>query len=846
MTDSGSPRTTPTRRGRARSRLEALVPARLRNRQSRGAAELSVLVVTGSLIAGVFFGQGISRTAVDVADGLTWLSDEPNGQIIQVNPATGQLEVKQVVGNPGDDIEVTGEHGGQLYVADHTSGRLRAFDLTSILVSGQRRISTGGAVDTIFNDDGVFLVDSEQSTISAMDPQTTDAIGTIWVAPSGLADAAVDGKGVIWALEDDGTLHQLSWSADQQKFQDDDDQSVDGSGEGSVLVAHDEGVTVFGPDQGMIAQVGTGHDLTTDAPKVIGKIYAPEKSPSDLVPVASADNSHVVLLSGKRVIEIDMASIACTKPGTPEVFRGEVWVPCTGQGRVVRLNAEGRRVARDLSTPGSKDPELILDDDNLVINAPGAPQGIVVHGDGSTSTIVREDAKVPTNGLTPATTPPSLPDQDLVDDLLDLGGDDEESEPPTPDPTNTPNTPDSQPSGTPPTGTPPGGGGGGGGDTHGGGGGGGGGNNLTPTTCTPSSTPTSWGGGGKGGSAKPCSPPTGSAGQPVTAPTDVVAEAMAEGQVRVSWRHSGLPKADGFVIRSSTGKTYPGLKGWVREAFVDVTPGQPTTFTVTAVHDDSQSTSYPSNTVTSTARPGAPTVTGTATYQGNDDEEIFVVDVKWQGAKANGKPIATYDVAVTVAGDTRSQQVSGGQSSAKFTWTCSRRTNADCKVGGDFQATVMARNELGSGAAGVVSGTAPAQPPPPLPDSNRQIVDGSSPRSDNAADDGSGSIDLKLRAPDDWFRFPGTCTYVLDANPAQPVACNATKVTIAYANGVIYQPNKGTVDHRVIFYATNPRGTATSSGYSFTTKQTPQVVPPPDPEPSPEQPGCSPQPCQIP
>ena len=859
MTDSGSSRTTATRRGRARARLDALVPARLRHRQSRGAAELSVLVVTGSLIAGVFFGQGISRTAVDVADGLTWLSDEPHGQIIQVNPATGQLEVKQVVGNPGDDIEVTGEHGGQLYVADHTSGRLRAFDLTSILVSGQRRISTGGAVDTIFNDDGVFLVDSEQSTISAMDPQTTDAIGSIWVAPSGLADAVVDGAGVIWALEDDGTLHRLSWSGEQQKFEDDDDETVDGSGEGSVLVAHDKGVTVFGPDEGMIAQVGTDHDLTTDAPKVIGKIFAPEKSPSDLVPVASADNGHVVLLSGKRVIEIDMASIACTKPGTPEVFRGEVWVPCTGQGRVVRLNAEGRRVARDLSTPGSKDPELILDDDNLVINAPGAPQGIVVHGDGSTSTIVREDAKVPTNGLTPNSTPPPLPTQDLIDDLLDLGGDDEESEPPTPDPTSTPDTPVSPPTGTPPggtppTGTPPSGTGGNGGSGNGGNGNGGNGgwhgnNGLTPPTCTPGSpTPTSGsGGGGKGGSPKPCNPPTGSAGQPVTAPTDVVAEAMAEGQVRVSWRHSGLPKADGFLIRSSTGKTYPGLKGWVREAFVDVTPGQPTTFTVTAVLRDTQSTSYPSNSVTSTARPGAPAVTGAATYQGNDDEEVFVVDVKWQGAKANGKPIATYDVAVTVAGDTQSQQVPGGQSSTKFTWTCSRQTNADCKVGGNFSTTVTARNELGSGAPGVFSGTAPAQPPPPLPDGNRQVVDGSSPRSDNAADDGSGSIDLRLRAPEDWSRFPGTCTYVLDANPAQPVACNATRLTVPYANGVIYQPNKGTVDHRVVFYATNPRGTATSSGYSFTTKQTPQVVPPPAPEPVPDPPaGCSPQPCQIP
>ena len=185
----------------------------------RGAAELSVVVVAGSLVAGVFFGQGLSSTAVDVADGLTWLSDDPSGEVIQVNPATGALQVRQKIGNPGDDIEVAAQYGDRIYVADHTSGQLLAFDLTSILVSGQRRISTGGDVDTLGHGDDVFLVDPEQSTIAAIDPALTDPIGTIWVAPAGLADAAIDGAGTVWALEDDGALHSLRWSDDVQEFE---------------------------------------------------------------------------------------------------------------------------------------------------------------------------------------------------------------------------------------------------------------------------------------------------------------------------------------------------------------------------------------------------------------------------------------------------------------------------------------------------------------------------------------------------------------------------------------------------------------------------------------------------
>ncbi|WP_139977856.1 hypothetical protein [Nocardioides litoris] len=859
MTSQGS---RPTTEG-WRARLRAWAPAardrrRSGRNRSRGAAELSVLAVTGSLVAGVFFGQGISDTAVDVVDGLTWLSDDEQGQVIQVNPATGALEVKQVVGNPGDDIEVSGEHDGQLYVTDHTTGRLVAFDLSSILVSGQRRVSAGGVVDTLTNDDGVFLVDREQSTIAAMDPQSTQAVGTIWVAPSGLADAAVDGDGVIWAVEDDGTLHRLDWSTDELAF-DDEEDAVEGSADGSVLVAHDRGVTVFGPDLGMVAQVGTGDDRTSDAPKVSGDLLAPERSPYDLVPVA-ADNGYVVLLTPGGVREVDMGAVGCDEPGTPEVFRGEVFVPCRGEGRVVRLDGDGRRAGRDLETPGSDDPELVLDDDNLVVNAPGAPRGLVVHGDGSTTTIVREDAEVPANGLTDAGTPPPNPVEQLLDDVLDLDGDDEQDDRPTP-------TPPSSPGSTPPG---PQGLVGGGGDrcddpgtsssagpgaqgTQGGKGAKGakgvdkgakGTGGSGTTSCTPGSGGSGSGGSGSGGSG---SGGTGSAGEPVTAPTDVVATPMAEGQVQLTWRHSALPPADAFVVRASTGRTYPAFKGWVRQGFVEVTPGEATSFTVTAVLGDRQAVSASTAPVTSTARPGAPQVTSRAGYVERGNEVVFVVEVAWSGAAANGQAITNYDVSVTTPDGPRAAQVAGTQSSLQLSWSCDVVVDPACTVGGDWTATVTPRSSLGAGAAGVTKGKAPAQPPARLPAAGKAVVDRSAPRTDQAGDDGAGSIDLRLRPPADWARFPGTCHYVLDGGSPTPVACNAAAVSIAYANQVIYTPDDGTRDHAVVFTAENARGKVTSATFTFQTQQTPQAPPvepdpqpDPQPDPGPQQPPCYP------
>ena len=82
---------------------------RAERRRARGAAELSVVLVAGALTAGVMFGQGLSRTSVDLADGLTWLGDGPSGEIMQVNPATGDLENRRLIGAPGDDVDVPGD-----------------------------------------------------------------------------------------------------------------------------------------------------------------------------------------------------------------------------------------------------------------------------------------------------------------------------------------------------------------------------------------------------------------------------------------------------------------------------------------------------------------------------------------------------------------------------------------------------------------------------------------------------------------------------------------------------------------------------------------------------------------
>ncbi|WP_447646851.1 hypothetical protein [Nocardioides zeae] len=156
-----------------------------------------------------------------------------------------------------------------------------------MLVSGQRRVAAGGATDLLLHEGAAFLVDRSTSSISRIDPSTTDAIGERWVATEGLADATIDGRGHVWAIDGVGTLVELRWSDAERRFVTEDEEDVDYAGDGSVLVGHDRGVTVFGPDAGIVVQVGTGDDVVGDAPSLVGTLLAPASAPADLAPVSS-------------------------------------------------------------------------------------------------------------------------------------------------------------------------------------------------------------------------------------------------------------------------------------------------------------------------------------------------------------------------------------------------------------------------------------------------------------------------------------------------------------------------------------------------------------------------------
>ncbi|WP_436495432.1 hypothetical protein [Actinokineospora sp. HUAS TT18] len=376
-----------------------------RESASFGAAALGVL-----LLAGAALGNGISRTAVEVSDGLTWLADEQRGEVVQVNPASGRPETRLQVSGSDSQLDIT-QKDGVLVVLDRRTGQITVIDLATLLASGRRQAPPGGSSKVLLVGGRLYIVDRAGGSVVNADPITLADIGAPWQAGLPLADAVIDESGTLWIVDHGGTLRALEWSEDEGKFVEKSERPVTGAGPRTALVPHERGVTLLGLEGGVVLRDGTGEDLTASTARQGGDVLAAQTSPSGLTPASVPDAGTVVLVSGTEVLRVNVADLGCARPGRPVVYRDKIYVPCRGTGRVIVLDRGGKRGGDDVRTNGSGDPQLVFDDGKLFINAPGAETGVIVDPDGSTRSVVirSPELQVTNPDRSPPPSPPSPP-----------------------------------------------------------------------------------------------------------------------------------------------------------------------------------------------------------------------------------------------------------------------------------------------------------------------------------------------------------------------------------------------------------------------------------------------------
>ncbi|MFS8103409.1 hypothetical protein LFM09_40410 [Lentzea alba] len=383
-------------------RIRRIVSGGGRESASFVAALLGVLVLAGAAL-----GQGISRTSVAVSDGLTWLGDDQRGEVVQVNPVSGKPQTRLQVSGPDSQLEIAQEDG-RLIILNRRTGEITVIDLATLLASGRRQAPPGASSKVLVANGMVFVVDRASGKVHTADPLTLADVGQPWEAGQPLADAVVDERGVLWVVDHGGTLRSLDWSEDEERFDERSNRQISGAGPRTVLVPHDQGVTLIGLDGGVVVRDGTGEDVSRSTERTDAEVVAALTSPADLVPASVSDSSVVVLVVDGQVLRVDVGAMGCPKPGRPAVFRDKVYVPCKGSGKVIILDRSGNRGGDDVRTSGGADPELVFDDGRLFVNVPGSSTGVLVDSDGDTRSLTIRSPELPVKDPD-RSPPPSVP-----------------------------------------------------------------------------------------------------------------------------------------------------------------------------------------------------------------------------------------------------------------------------------------------------------------------------------------------------------------------------------------------------------------------------------------------------
>lgn len=335
------------------------------------AANASALSIVALGVAGVMLGTGVASTAIGVSDGVTWLSDISRGELLLYNPATRTIETAYRVAAPGSPLKVT-QHNGQVAITDERTGQVTTIDMTTMAKGGQR---AGNGSKVIMSAGHMFVADLGDGRISAVDPVTAVDLGTPFVNDKGIVDVAVDERGTVWLVGQDGVVKSLNWSDAESTFTVGVTKQVPKLGGDGVLTPHAKGVTVFGPAEGIVAQVGTPSEVYLKDDAFIGLDPA-GSAPADLVPF-TLPSGEVVLLDHGQPRRVSGRDHGCRTPKDAVVFNDNVFVVCAGESKVSRLTRDGRPAGPPIKTPGG-DAEPVNDEGRLLLNVPGSDQGVEI------------------------------------------------------------------------------------------------------------------------------------------------------------------------------------------------------------------------------------------------------------------------------------------------------------------------------------------------------------------------------------------------------------------------------------------------------------------------------------
>ena len=742
---------------------------------------LTTVVLLILAIGFTILGTGMPENAVANFDATSWLWSAARSEVDRVNGVTGRVDTRAKVKDAQHhDLQIS-QTDRYLILHDLTTGQVSALDLTTLQVSAVMPTTPGLGVSVALHGDAAFVVDAVQGQVRQLDPRTLSPIGDAITLPPGIVAGGFDGKGTLWvAVPSEGTVVAIRPAL----------VGGDGGATASPTVARTVSVTQPGHDlelsvldEGVAVLDNTIHALLKVKGDKVSGISVPIDKPAQLpsrttgsaVPVTVVEDRRVVVLDDKTAHDFTVPGSGSLSPAV--AFAGRVYCADAATGVIYEHDSTGRLI-REIRINAAGGPiELEVREDHLFINAP----------DGSTARVVNQRYEVKE-----------------VDKYAEgVLGDDRPPPPPPQQKPPTPKKPVAQPPGKPE-------------DVRASAGDAsarvtwrkardngspitkyvveGGGQTITVGANQRTVTIRGLTNGetyrftvhavnAKGAGPKATSQPVTPSSEVPDPPEAVTATANPDGTVTVTWPQAN---GQGRKVRSyqvtavTEGAQTP--VGEVRDTEMTIPAGTfpygtQVAFTVVTINDlnDGSDPSEPSNTVVPFTTPGPPRNLTASTVS----NQRGTIQVSWQPAEANGRPIEKY---VVSAGDAE-QELTG----TSITLTGLPDDQA-------VQVRVRAVNEAGDGPDATATARTIGVPTVTLQPAGPTAYN---------------SVSVTF-TPNNKFGA-ATCRLQISGGGSAQTACTTTPVTLT-VNGL--WPNR---TYSFTVTVTNAAGTATATGTRQTT-----------------------------
>lgn len=385
------------------------VAGRFRSR-GRIAVWASITACVALLATSIVLGTGAAGAKVSLADLGNWLTSSKANTVVHVNGTTGQVDGRVELPGQGQGPLQVGMDGSAVLVLDQGTGTVSRIDPAQLTVPQTRDYGADGLALAV-GGGKAWLVDSRKGTVQPIDPVSLAPVsGPIDLGSRPLGPAGADNAGNLYVtLPAAGTVVTVKGSVPSAPI------PVADPGHVLLLTVADGRPVVTDTTTGVVKVLGpNGPTRTINLPDAVAKakpesVRVPQRSDGPFLPILATESGQLVLLNiNDGAVQAAPVATAKNDYAAPVVLGSRVYVADRTAGELLVYDTAAAAFAPSVRVTGAPGPiEVDVRDGLLWANDQTKATAVVVDGRGNVHPVDKYKPGAPAEAEKTATASPS-------------------------------------------------------------------------------------------------------------------------------------------------------------------------------------------------------------------------------------------------------------------------------------------------------------------------------------------------------------------------------------------------------------------------------------------------------